>query len=77
PNHQVLTQILTQQMDQFSGGRPYGFGGGFYWRLTRSTLSCSCNPPLKQRRLLASTTMACPPKTDPFAVLGFGSKPDD
>ncbi len=21
--------------------------------------------------------VACPPKTDPFAVLGFGSKPDD
>ena len=27
--------------------------------------------------LFDCTGLACPPKTDPFAVLGFGSKPDD
>ena len=27
--------------------------------------------------LFWSFVLACPPKTDPFAVLGFGSKPDD
>jgi len=26
---------------------------------------------------LMKLQVACPPKTDPFAVLGFGSKPDD
>jgi|GEM_PF-6809931 len=26
---------------------------------------------------LGASVVACPPKTDPFAVLGFGSKPDD